>query len=176
MSTNTLLPDAELSGDVRRWYLPVDRTAADEPEHLVLYGRFLGLGSSHTVAHQQHRERFVPRGARCNACRWYEARIFRELLLPDGVDDLAQLTDPRDARPGDYVIHSAGMSIVDGEGPLYRYEATRSAWSVVELMTTRRTTDAGPESFLAKPAARALAEAAQHDAELREAYINRAVT
>jgi hypothetical protein len=178
MSTNTLLPDAELAGDVRRWYLPVDPvdgTRSDDPEHLVLYGRFLGLGSSRTDAHQPHRERYVPRGIRCNACRWFEARIFRELVLPDGVDDLTALTGPDDVRLGDYVIHSAGMSIVDDEVPLFRCETTRSPFMVVELMTTRRRTDQGSEVFLAKPAARALAEAAQHDAALRDAYLNRAV-
>jgi hypothetical protein len=178
MSTNTLLPDAELAGDVRRWYLPVDAVdgaRSDDPEHLVLYGMFLGLGSSRTDAHQPHRERYVPRGIRCNACRWFEARIFRELLLPAGVDDLAQLTDPGDARPGDYVVHSAGMSIADDEVPLFRYETTGSPFMVIELMTTRRRTDSGSEVFLAKPAARALAEAAQYDAQLREAYIQRAV-
>lgn len=187
MTIELLLPDVDDAGLVRRWYLPVnggDTRGIGDPEHYPTYARFLGLGTSHTAQHSDHvratasrpATRFVERGERCNACRWFEARIFREVDLPDGVEDLEDLDDPRDATPGAYVVHYAGMSIVDGEVPLYRLETTRSPYMVIESMTTRRVTDSGPQVFLAKPSAHALATAAGFDRQLREAYLDRAVT
>jgi hypothetical protein len=172
-----LLPDASEAGEVRRWFLPTN--AEDDPGHLdplPFYGRFLGMGTSNTARHTDHDGRFVRRGTRCNACRWYEARIFREVLLPEGIAELADLDDPTDAKLGEYLIHSAGMSIVPGEVPLFRYETTRSPASVIERMTTRRTTDGQPVAFLAKPSAYALAEAVLYDRALHDAYDNRAVS
>lgn len=185
MTTELLLPDATDAGDVRNWYLPVNEvaggTATSDPEFYVTYARFLGLGTSHTPNHTDHRTRrhdpseWVRRGERCNACRWFEARIFRELELPAGVTSLDQLDDPAQARLGSYIVHNAGMSIVPNEVALYRYEMTKSPYMVVELMTTRRVTEDGPQVFLAKPSAHALASAAEFDAALREAYLDRAV-
>lgn len=185
MTDERLLPDAHDAGQVRRWFLPINEVAgvrSREPEFFTVVARFLGMGTSHTTQHSDHARphadrpatRFVARGERCNACRWFEARIFRELVLPDGV---TELDDPRvvDSTLGDYVIHNAGMSVVDGEVPLYRYELVRSAYMVLESMTTRRVTDGGPQVFLAKPSAHALASAASLDDELRDVYENRAV-
>lgn len=183
MTTNLALPDADDAGTVRRWYLPLtpEDRRVDDLEYHVVYARFLGVGTSFTATHTRHVERFVPKGVRCNACRWFEARIFREVVLPDGVDDLTELAasglSERDVRAGPYVMHFAGMSIVDGEVPFCRVETTTSPYSVIESMTTRRTTvDRGPEAFIAKPAAHALAEAADNDRQLADAYINRAVS
>lgn len=178
MTTELLLPDADDAGQIRRWFLPInDRTSrSDDLEYYRTYARFLGVGTSHTTTHQFHTDEFVKRGERCNACRWFEARVFRELELPAGVDDFTELDDPRQARLGNFVIHFAGMSIVDGEVPFYRYETTSSPFMVIESMTTRRLTERGPEVFLAKPSAHALAVAAQYDADLRDAYENRAVS
>lgn len=178
MTTELLLPDADDAGQIRRWYLPVnDRgSRSDDVEYYRTYGRFLGVGTSHAPQHQPHAEPFVSRGVRCNACRWFEARVFRELELPAGVDDVAQLDQPAQARLGNYVLHFAGMSIVDGEVPFYRYETTSSPHMVIEHMTTRRLTERGPEVFLAKPSAQALAVSANFDRELRDAYENRAVS
>lgn len=179
-SIDMLLPGADDAGTTRRWYLPLNnegRGRDAEVEYYTTYARFLGVGSSHTERHQDHNgRRFVERGVRCNACRWFEARIFREVILPDGVDDVTDVQDPSDVRLGDYVLHYAGLSIVDGEVPFCRYDTTPSPHSVIELMTTRRTTAIGPQVFLAKPAAHALAVAAEFDAKLRDAYVNRAVS
>lgn len=174
-----LLPGASDAGTVRRWYLPInDGERRDaETEYYQTYARFLGVGTSHTDHHQDHNgQPFIEKGVRCNACRWFEARIFRELVLPDGVDSVATVDDPATVELGEYIIHYAGMSVVAGEVPFYRYETTRSAHAVIESMTTRRTTSTGPIVFLAKPAAYALAAAAGFDADLRDAYINRAVS
>lgn len=193
MTTHSLLPAVQDAGEVRRWFLPtpndptiaarvvvLDEPAdadADESTYVVAYARFLGMGTSYAATHSGHRSRFVARGERCNACRWFEVRVFRELLLPDGVATLNQLEDPRDARLGDYVIHSTGMSIVDDEQPLYQCKTTASPYTVIELLTTRRAKPGQTaEVFLAKPAARALAEASANDEQLADAYVNRAVS
>lgn len=172
------LPDVTETGQVRRWFLPLKEVGSHstEFEYHPTYARFLGMGTSFTEHHTDHPGRFVDRRTRCNACRWFETRIFRQVLLPPGVASLEDVDDPRTVRVGDYVLHFAGMSIVDGEVPLCRVETTGSAFSVVELMTTRRVTDRGPEAFIAKPAAHALAEAAAHDRDLADAYVNRAVS
>lgn len=185
-SINLALPGADDAGTTRRWYLPTnndDESRDTETKYHIVYARFLGVGSSHTDRHTNHElnrdgveERFVRKGVRCNACRWFEARIFRELVLPPGVDEVAQVSDPGDVTLGDYVIHFAGMSVVDGEVPFCRTEMTPSAHAVIELMTTRRTTPSGPQVFLAKPAAHALAAAVEFDGKLRSAYENRAVS
>lgn len=186
MTIQLSLPDADEAGQVRRWYLPITDQASRSTdfEYHVTYGRFLGLGTSFAESHASsvpHPGGFVSRGVRCNACRWFETRIFRELVLPDGVEDLDALVDSafteRDVRLGEYVMHFAGLSIVDGEVPLCRVETTRSPFTVVESMTTRRVTaSGGPEAFIAKPAATALAEAAANDRQLAEAYVDRAVS
>jgi hypothetical protein len=182
MTINLALPHADVAGDVNQWYLPVtpDGTRSADYGYYVTYARFLGLGTSFTASHAPHERRFVDRGVRCNACRWFEARIFRELLLPAGVDDLAGLAavglTAADVELGGYVMHFVGMSIVDDEVPFCRVEQTTSPFTVVESMTTRRTTERGPEAFIAKPAAHALAEAAAYDRPLADAYVNRAVS
>lgn len=175
--TEPLLPDASDAGLVRRWYLPLDQTNdADRPSSYETYARFLGMGTSHVATHAPHVGSYVARGARCNACRWFEARIFRELVLPDGATALDDVENVDDVELGGYVVHSTGMSIVPGEVPLFRFEETASPFSVIELMTTRRITDRGPEAFLAKPSAAALAAAAGFDAQLARAYVDRAVS
>jgi hypothetical protein len=183
MTNQLTLPSAEDAGDIRRWYLPVNdaNPRAAELEYYRTYARFLGLGTSHTdehadVEHTEQGGRFVSRGVRCNACRWFEVRVLRELELPDGVVDVADVADPRDVRLGNYVVHTTGGTITTGEVPLYKYELTPSPHMVIELLTTRRTTDRGPEVFLAKPAARALAASVGFDRALEEAYVNRAVS
>lgn len=185
MTIQLSLPDADEAGQVRRWFLPITDlgSRSTDFEYHVAYGRFLGLGTSFTESHSanaSHPGGFVARGIRCNACRWFETRIFRELVLPDGVDDLDALVDStfteRDVRLGAYVMHFAGLSVVDGEVPLCRVETTSSPFTVIEAMTTRRVTSGGPEAFIAKPAAHALAEAAANDRQLADAYVNRAVS
>jgi hypothetical protein len=183
MSTSLLLPPAEDAGQIRRWYLPLT-VGEDEVEggldYYRTFARFLGMGTSHAPEHQPHPDRFVKRGERCNACRWFEVRIFREVRPPDDADlpaDWSVRPDVlRRATAGDYVLHTTGMSVVDGEVPLYKHEVTASSFSVVEYLTTRRVGTQGPEAFLARPSARALAEAAEYDVGLRDAYINRAVS
>jgi hypothetical protein len=68
------------------------------------------------------------------------------------------------------------MSIVPGEVPYCRYDEIPTPYQLIEAMTTRRITpENGQQVFMTKPSAMALAAAAQYDADLETAYINRAV-
>lgn len=172
-NVNALLPHALDVGTKRRWFLPLPAEGgsnADDMEHMIVVATFLGMGTSHVPVHSNHEHKqFVDRGTRCNACRWFEVRIFRELLTddPDRADD---------ADLGGFIIHTTGCSIVPTEQSLYKYVLVSSPHSVVENLTTRRVSDNGPEAFITKPSALALAEAAGHDRSMRDAYRDRAVS
>ena len=153
----TDLPDVEDVGTEGTWQLPgqIDRDAGD-PRMTEVRGRFIGMASSQREDHNRHTfhsDNYVSKGERCSACRWSVFRVFRE-----------------DA--GGYTIHHTGMSIVPGETTRYRNERVRTAYQVVESMTTRRR-DAAPR--LSAIAAMVLAECATHDVPMRDAYENRAV-
>lgn len=152
------LPDTSRVSQVDRWALPIRDAGV-----LELYGRLLGVSSSRRVEHMGHAADTVPGPyVRCGMCRWFEARIFRELL---------QVDTPTDR----FLVHFAGRSAVPGETIRPRYEYASSALEVVELLTTRRASP-GQEPFLTAPAARVLAQASGFDDELREAYLDRAVS
>jgi hypothetical protein len=144
------LPRPEDVGRQATWKLPT----ASEPA--VLAGRFLGMSSSQRETHNRgtaHVEGYAPKGQPCSACRWSVFRVFR--------DDT-----------GGYAIHHTGMSAVPGETMRFRHERVRTAYEVVESMTTRRNR----EAFLTVAAARVLAQCAAFDVPLRDAYENRAVS
>jgi hypothetical protein len=163
---------------------PEDVEREVEIEYYKTAGRFIGFSSSWTDNHWGHRERYVPKGSRCNACRWFELRIFRELgddALNDPPHHPSEWTALYDAarrsdQLGQYVVYKAGMSIVPGEIPYCRFDLITSPYEVVEALTTRKHTDTGPQAFITKPSALALASAARFDDELADAYVNRAVS
>lgn len=116
------------------------------------------LAGSATSARDQHshdlrRDRYSPRGVRCSACRWFTVDLYL-------------------VRGGGYVVHTVGGTIVPGERRLSRVTETRSAFAVVEALTVRQPNQ---EPYLTPQALRALAEAAELDEGLLEAYVNRAV-
>lgn len=115
----------------------------------------LGDASSRRDEHTHDRERdpYVPPGGRCSACRWFEVDIYR--------------TDA-----GTYVVHTVGASVVPGERRRSRVTETTSAYEVIELLTVRPY---GKEPFITAQSAGALAQAAELDDDVRDAYINRAV-
>jgi len=123
-------------------------------------GALLGSGSSRSEHHSDHRGESAQRGTKCSACRWFEVAIYRR--------------EPNRHNRGvaDYVVHTVGNTTVHGERRLSRIKYTRSAFDVLELLTVRPV-DRDP--FIAAQSARALAQAAQLDEDIRDAYINRAV-
>jgi hypothetical protein len=148
-----ILPGEDDVGTVRTWSLP---PGTGQPL-MDVKARFLGVGTSYTPQHRHDvvEREFARRDERCRACRWFEPRIFREV---DG------------ARR--YLVHRIGMSIVPTEVPYASHEWVNGAFEVVEVLTTRR---AGSRPYLTHPAARVLAQAADYDNELHNAYVNRAV-
>lgn len=150
------LPGVDDVGTEGTWQLPGQSDPkTGEPRVTPVEGRFLGMASSQREDHNRHTfhsDGYVSRGERCSACRWSVFRVFREV-------------------EGAYVIHHAGMSVVPGETTRYRYERVRTAYEVVESMTTRRN----KQAFLTVAAARVLAQCAAYDVPMRDAYENRAV-
>lgn len=124
-------------------------------ETLVVDGHLAGSATSarETHNHDLRRDKFAPRGVRCSACRWFSVDLY--------------LT-----RSGGYVVHTVGDTIVPGERRLSRVTETDSPFAVVEALTVRRPDQ---EPYLTPQALRALAEAADLDDGLAEAYVNRAV-
>lgn len=148
------LPGGVDSGREATWRLPTVITDDDDVVDgvLTLTARFLGLGSSRYDRHADHPGRWATREERCGQCRWYELRLFR-------------------VSRNDYVLYHVGRSQVPGEVDLCRHERAYSPQEVIERCVVRHPGRAS----LTRPSARALAQAAPFDDELRDAYENRAV-
>jgi hypothetical protein len=145
------LPIAEEHGDEAVWII-LDRNGARHE----IDGMFLGMGSSHRPYHKGHQgAEWAPPRVHCSTCRWTELRIFRS----------------RDDRL--YVVN-CGASDVPGERDFITVTEVGAPFELVETLTV---TDRGSDRpMLPMPARRALAQAASHDAGLRDAYINSPVT
>jgi hypothetical protein len=91
--------------------------------------------------------------------RWFEVNIFADA-------------------DGNYVVHTVGRTTVEGERDLGRIERTSSPYDVVELVTVRRKssrhgtgTGRRAEPYVPVASTRALAQAADVDDGLNEAYL-----
>jgi hypothetical protein len=158
------LPTVESVGLIDTWRFPVGADVG-----MSLYGKLLGVVSSRRPIHDKSHEgrAYARRGDQCGACRWFEPRIFREIY-----DECEPVSNPSQSHLGRYLIHFAGMSIVPGETNRLRFEWAVSPHEVIELLTTRHDRSV----FLTIPAARVLAQAANFDADLKEAYLDRAIS
>jgi hypothetical protein len=115
-----------------------------------------------------HEAEFARKGERCFACRWFHAQIFEVERVTDegskiryGADHLKK-----------YLIVTVGGSIVRGEHQLKRLAFTDSPHDIIEILTIRK---AGAEPYLPAVSARSLAQAAQYDSKIRDAFENRAI-
>lgn len=122
-------------------------------------GSILGASTSEARSHNHPGDFLVPtqtrpgeRRAKCSACRWLETTIYL-------------------ASDDSFVVHTVGRSIVPGEQDYHRLTFTKSGYEVVEVLTVK----SGPEPFIPLPSARALAQAADRDDLIQDAYVNRAV-
>lgn len=126
-------------------------------------GRVIGAGSTQRDDHSHAISRDRPYAAQrqsCSACRWFEAYIYIVTRPPE-----------RYPESGRYLVVTVGGTVVPGEVDFHRANFTDSGFEVVELLTIRKS---GSEPYLATSAARALAQAAAVDDDVREAFINRA--
>lgn len=114
-------------------------------------GELLGLANSSRLEHN-HATDYVRPGDRCSTCRYTEVRLFRDATH--------------------YILVTLGMTIVPGETIIHRIRRLTSPFEVLEVLTVRKP---GREPFLPKSAALTLAQAADLDEGISEAYINRAV-
>lgn len=145
------LPSASDVGKIGTW------TLSSKDSIIELHARFLGVSTSFMPRHNHPKSRPAHRNEKCRACRWFEPRIFREV-----------------GGQQRYLVHRTGRSVVPGEETYTSHQWVYGAHEVIEVLTTRRTGSDGVP-FLTHPAARVLAQAASHDDELDDAYVNRAV-
>lgn len=124
-------------------------------------GVMLAEASSQADTHRDHPDSdTAPKGVKCSACRWLEVEIYRKY------PDQGKFDDTRDYI---YVVVTRGPSIVPDERDYEKISFTESEYEVAELLTVRKTR--GTQStFMPPQHARALAQAAAHDAKLREVY------
>lgn len=145
------LPEPEDHGDEALWRIR-DR---DGKVHSI-DGQFLGMGTTNRPHHKGHPgQPWAPKGVHCSTCRWTELRLFR------GRDDVL------------YVV-KCGASDVPGERDLVSVSQVDTPFELIESLTT--TDRPSQRTTLPMPARRALAQAASHDADVRDAYINSPVT
>ena len=136
-------------------------------------GALLGASTSQTEVHTDHPDEYARRGEKCSACRWFEVYIYRRKTDVNVRSDAHTSADFDNYRAVyDYVVHTVGGSAVPREKRFSRVQGTTSPFDVIELLTVRPV-DRDP--FIAAQSARALAQAADLDDGIREAYINRAV-
>lgn len=161
-------------------------------ERLNFRGRCLGFASSrrdehdHPVTYDSAGRpiTFSEPGTRCSACRWFEVWIFSveaELVdectcAPDYATDRHQSGCGQEPPRGHYLLLTAGRTVVPDEVDKRRSEWTDSPFKIVELLTQRGQRGGERTSFLPIASAHALADAAQWDDGVRDAYVNRAVT
>lgn len=91
--------------------------------------------------------------------RWFEVTIYAD-------DD------------GEYVVHTVGRTELPDERDLGRVERTSSPYDVIELLTVRRTSARhghgdrrASAPYIPRASARALAQAAEFDDGLHDAYL-----
>ena len=85
--------------------------------------------------------------------RWFEVEIYLDVN-------------------GEFVVYTVGRTLVPDETSRYRIARTRSAYKVVELLTVVNN----GKMYIPRQSSRALSEAAQFNDDIRDAYVNRAVT
>jgi hypothetical protein len=153
MISPTPLPGRADVGKAGTWKI------TDQYEQSVtITGELLGLGTSFRPRHQNHpNTEYAPPRTHCSSCRWTEIRIFA--------------VDQDDKALGQYLVVKRGASIIPTEQDFVEWEWLVAAHEVLELLTTRR----GSDAFLTAPASRAASQAAEFDSGMRDAWLNRAV-
>jgi hypothetical protein len=119
-------------------------------------GYLLGRATSEKDDHN-HSQDFTPDGQRCSACRWFEV-----LIVDTSEDDEAGST---------YLVYTCGRTIIPGERDRTRFVWTDSPREVVEALVVRQH----GQPKLPVASARALAQAADLDDDIADAFDNRAV-
>lgn len=120
---------------------------------------------------------------RCSHCRWFEARVLRVRHELTGTCTCGAGSDLHAAQlhtrtcgvedpSGRYLVLTYGRTRVPGETDKRRSVWTNSAFEVVEVLVQR---DRGEKPFLPAASARVLAQAAQWDEDISDAFVNRAV-
>lgn len=134
----------------------------------IFTGQLIGQATSYREEHFDHAGDFAQRGERCFACRWFHAQIFEVERVTDEGSKIRYPTDHKKQ----YLVVTVGGSIVPSEHQLKRLTFTDSPYDIVEILTIRKS---GANPYLPAVSARALAQAADHNDDIRDAYENRPV-
>lgn len=121
---------------------------------LVFEGEIAGASTSQRDRHN-HAGDFPPSRSRehkCNACRWQETTIYV-------------------TREGEYVAYTVGRSNIPGEVDYATIFTAATGRELVDQLIVK----SAPKPFIPAPAARALAQAADMDDSIADAYDNRPV-
>jgi hypothetical protein len=160
-------PDNDLSNEPNVLHKDQVWQLEDRNGFVQITGQLLGFASSKRDQHshpvnsaQQELIDRIHQGARCAACRWSEIYIFK-IVAGDGPPTAA------------YAVYTLGPSIVEGENTRARLRWASSGYEVMELCTVRRGDRGTP--WLPAAHSTALAMAADIDARVENAYVNRAV-
>jgi hypothetical protein len=137
-----MLPGHDRLGQTGTWLI------SHEDGELEVEGRFVGFGSSHSPYHTQHSaDRFAEVGAKCQACRWLEIRIY---------DDGEEFT-----------VSYVGVSSVPGETQRAWFMRATSEDDLVDLLSG----DGRSGRFFSKPARLVIESARKVMPEIGEAYV-----
>lgn len=158
------LPDRDDVGIIDVWEISSKGSVVE------FNGKFIAFASSGWDSHNPNvhgpgefaprpgpKRRFVQRDdapptPKCPACRWFEVRIFREY---------------EGKKPGRYIVHKTGMTIVPGEIPFTGHEWFPAATDVLEALTIRPSRG---EPFITRQSAQAMAMAAGQDADMDKVW------
>lgn len=141
-------------------------TLSTREETLEFQGVRIGYGNSKTFLHTNHPgfafASEVPGTGKikCSACRYNVVTLFR-----------VSRTDPLFERAR-YIAFTEGVSVCPGEVDYYRIVRSTGAVALVDALTVRSRSG---DSFLPRPASQALAEAAEDDDAIYDAFNDRAV-
>lgn len=119
-------------------------------------GELIGEGTSHRASHLHPASQPPAPGQRCSGCRWTETRIF--------------FSETDDS----YIVQTIGRSVLRGEEDKVKATWASEARDVIEallLPPPRHVTRTGGSTSLElpQPSLQALAQAADNDADVRDA-------
>lgn len=141
-------------------------TLSTRDETLEFTGVRIGYGTSHKAVHTNHTgfafasEVPGPDKIKCSACRYNVVTLYR-----------VAKSDPL-AERARYVAFTEGVSVCPGEVDYHRIVRAHGGVSLVDALTVRSRRG---ESFLPSPASQALAQAAEDDDAIYDAFNDRAV-
>lgn len=141
-------------------------TLSTRDETLEFTGVRIGYGTSHGAMHTNHPGFAFASGVpgadkvKCSACRWNVVTLYR-VSRNDALHTSSR-----------YIAFTEGVSICPGEIDYHRIVRANGGVELVDALTVRSRRG---DAFLPRPASQALAQAAEDDDHIWDAFSDRAV-